>query len=74
MCLVCPDECFQAPSVEQCFILLYTWKRSHPREATMSVFETVQMLCEPTLADEAQLEGLAGLSMLNMFTVISGTS
>ncbi|KAJ2898193.1 hypothetical protein MKZ38_004119 [Zalerion maritima] len=74
MSLACPDDCFQAPSVEECFVLLRVWTCSQPYQASLSVSETVEMLCGTSVIEEGLYERLGGLSILNMFTLITGKS
>ncbi|KAK7452906.1 hypothetical protein Landi51_03901 [Colletotrichum acutatum] len=72
MSLVCPDSCFQASSQEECFVLLHNWISSEPRQAQMRVVDLVEAMCNNHLSDEETCQGLAGLSMLNLFTGITG--
>ncbi|KAK1509558.1 hypothetical protein CTAM01_01681 [Colletotrichum tamarilloi] len=71
MSIVCPDSCFQASSQEECFVLLHNWTSSEPRQAHMRVVDLVEAMCNNHLSDEETCEGLAGLSMLNLFTAIT---
>ncbi|KAK1727994.1 uncharacterized protein BDZ83DRAFT_665526, partial [Colletotrichum acutatum] len=71
MSLVCPDSCFQASSQEECFVLLHNWISSEPRQAQMRVVDLVEAMCNNHLSDEETCQGLAGLSMLNLFTGIT---
>ncbi|KXH35873.1 hypothetical protein CSIM01_00587 [Colletotrichum simmondsii] len=72
MSLVCPDSSFQASSQEECFVLLHNWTSSEPRQAQMRVVDLVEAMCNNHLSDEETCQGLAGLSMLNLFTAITG--
>ncbi|KAF4781083.1 hypothetical protein HER10_EVM0003162 [Colletotrichum scovillei] len=71
MSLVCPDSCFQASSQEECFVILHNWTSSEPRQAQMRVVDLVEAMCNNHLSDEETCQGLAGLSMLNLFTAIT---
>ncbi|KAK0375899.1 hypothetical protein CLIM01_06743 [Colletotrichum limetticola] len=72
MSIVCPESCFQASSQEECFVLLHNWTSSETRQAHMRVVDLVEAMCNNHLSDEETCEGLAGLSMLNLFTAITG--
>ncbi|CAI4215964.1 unnamed protein product [Parascedosporium putredinis] len=76
MSLACPDDCFQASSMEECFVRLRAWTYGRPFHDDLTTYEAVEILCGPesVWTVESKSERLTGLSILNMFTLISGAS
>lgn len=67
--LTCPDACFEANSAEECFILLYDSKPNGADHPSLNISTTLELLCRTDCDD---LESLKHLSILNMFTIVTG--
>lgn len=71
--LAAPEECFQATSAEQCFVLFHPWVLDNPEQSRMQTYHAVKLLCNIDNDDnDERLKPLSQLSVLNLFVLISG--
>ncbi|KAK0387434.1 hypothetical protein NLU13_5746 [Sarocladium strictum] len=71
MDLASPEDCFQAESAEECFVNLKTWREVLGHESSPTVASTIAALCTRSLSPEDS-RAFSKMSVLNMFTIISG--
>jgi hypothetical protein len=64
-----PESCFQAESAEECFVALRQW-RSTQRDNNLTISSAVRVICSQPHSDTERL--FVNLSVLNMFTIVSG--
>ncbi|KAJ5426900.1 hypothetical protein N7465_001970 [Penicillium sp. CMV-2018d] len=66
--LTAPEVCFEAVSAEECFIALRAWRQTMAPNYNPSLCAAVKTICN---GDASQLRIFAGMSVLNMFTIVS---
>lgn len=69
MSLACPEACFQAESAEACSALLAGWTGSIFWSKKLSVSAMLRKICQSDL-DEMQVQDLACMGTLNLFTTV----
>lgn len=69
MDLTCSEACFEAETAEGCFALLCSWARSSQSQPRPSIPRAVELLCG---TPDHNLDVFQNLSILNMFTMVTG--
>jgi hypothetical protein len=68
--LMAPEACFQAGSADECYVALKAWRQTQIGNENSTVMLAVKALCQENLANIGHF--FATLSVLNMFTIVSG--
>lgn len=65
----CSEACFEAETAEGCFALLCSCGRSGQSQRRLSIPRAVELLCG---TPDQSLDVFQNLSILNMFTIVTG--